>query len=167
MSRRQRAVIISSVVFVGALALGVFALGNILQPPPVEVVQPDQIAPPPTTEVAPDIDNEEPVVALRTGSFVDGDAIHRGSGTVSVVHDGDESLLVFSDDVSITPGPDLLVYLSPNAPGEELGEFVSLGGLKSSMGEQTYLLPENSDDFHTVVIWCRAFAVAFATAQLG
>lgn len=167
MPRRQTTLIFGAVALVIAVSLGAFAFINIAQSPPAEVVQPDPIAPLPAPETAPTRDDEEPATASRAGFFVDGDAIHRGSGTVSVVDDGDQSLLVFADDVSITPGPDLFVYLSPNAPGEELGEFVSLGVLTSSTGAQTYVLPENSDDFHTVVIWCRAFAVAFATAQLG
>ena len=105
-------------------------------------------------------------VVLRSGTFVDGDAIHRGSGPVSIVDDGEQVLLVFGDDVSITPGPDLFVYLSPNGPGEDLGEFVSLGTLTADTGAQAYVLPDNIDDYRTVVIWCRAFSITFATAEL-
>lgn len=166
MTPRRLITLIVAVVVAGALGIGVFVSLNIVQPPPLEVAQPAVIEPPSAPEKAP-TDDAEPMAVLRSGTFVDGDAIHRGSGTVSVVDNRDQMLLVFADDVSITPGPDLLVYLSPNAPGEELGEFVSLGVLSSSEGAQTYVLPENSDDFQTVVIWCRAFAVAFATAQLG
>ena len=167
---RRRTIVIGSVAaaigLAAALGVGAFALTNIAAPAPIEVEQPAAIEPPPVIDSEPDDGAAEGPTVVRTGMFVDGDAIHRGSGTVSVVDDGEQLLLVFGDDVAITPGPDLLVYLSPNAPGEDLGEFVSLGVLTATDGAQAYVLPENAADFRTVVIWCRAFAVTFATAEL-
>ncbi|MER3389806.1 MAG: DM13 domain-containing protein [Microcella sp.] len=170
MTRAQRVTIGISAAIIGvaaAVGITVFALANISEPAPIEVAQPPQsdLSAGAVDDDADSGSSESSV--LRSGSFVDGDAVHRGSGTVSVVERDGERLLVFGDDVAITPGPDLLVYLSPNAPGEDLGEFASLGRLVATEGEQTYLLPENSDDFRTVVIWCRAFSITFATADLG
>ena len=151
---------------IAAAAITGFALTNIAEEAPLEVQQPAAVEPPPVPEAEAEGDADQGPVVVRTGMFVDGDAIHRGSGTASIVDDGEQVLLVFGDDVSITPGPDLLVYLSPNGPGEDLGEFVSLGVLTSTTGTQAYVLPENIDDYRTVVIWCRAFSVTFATAEL-
>lgn len=166
MSRKKTIVAGIAAVAVGlvaAVGIGAFVLSNISEPAPVEVAQPTAIEPPPVASTGADGDA---ATAVRSGMFVDGDAIHRGSGAVSIIEDDGQFLLVFGDDVSITPGPDLLVYLSPNAPGEDLGDFVSLGALTANDGAQAYVLPENIDDFRTVVIWCRAFGVTFATAEL-
>jgi hypothetical protein len=165
---RKRVIVIGSIAagigIVAAVAIGAFALDNLAEPAPIEVEQPAAIEPPPLVDDGDD--DTETLTVVRSGEFVDGDAVHRGSGAVSIVDDGEQVLLVFGDDVSITPGPDLLVYLSPNGPGEDLGEFVSLGTLTAADGAQAYVLPENYNDFRTVVIWCRAFAVTFATAEL-
>lgn len=165
---RKRTIIIGSVAaalgIIAAVGIGAFALNNLAEPAPIEVEQPAAIEPPPVLDDGQN--GAGAATVLRSGMFVDGDPIHRGSGTVSIVDDGEQVLLVFGDDVSITPGPDLFVYLSPNGPGEDLGEFVSLGVLTANDGAQAYVLPENYDDFRTVVIWCRAFAVTFATAEL-
>lgn len=157
----------ASIGVVAAIGITSFALGNIAEEAPSEVQQPAAIEPPSALEPETGDDPNDGPTVLRSGAFVDGDAIHRGSGTVSIVDDGERALLVFGDDVSITPGPDLFVYLSPNAPGDDLGEFVSLGTLTATTGAQAYLLPENADDYRTVVIWCRAFSVTFATAELS
>jgi hypothetical protein len=49
---------------------------------------------------------------------------------------------------------------------EPLGDFASLGTLKSSAGAQAYNLPNNYSDYKTVVIWCRAFRVTFSSVEL-
>jgi hypothetical protein len=75
-------------------------------------------------------------------------------------------VLTFGEDFKVTSGPDLFVYLSPNAPGESLGDFASLGKLKSISGPQSYNAPINFSEYKTVVIWCRAFNTTFSTAEL-
>jgi hypothetical protein len=170
---RKTIVVIGSVAagigLIAAIGVGAFAFMNITAVAPIEVEQPAAIVPPPILDPTPPDETEVETgpVVLAEGTFVDGDAVHRGSGTVSVVDDGEQLLLVFGDDVSITPGPDLFVYLSPNSAGEGLGDFVSLGQLTSDEGAQAYVLPDNAADFSTVVIWCRAFSVTFATAELA
>jgi hypothetical protein len=172
---RKTTVMIGSIAagigLIAAIGVGAFAFTNITAVAPIEVEQPEAIVPPPALDSTPSPDAEAEAetgpIVLAEGTFVDGDAVHRGSGTVSVIDDGEQLLLVFGDDVSITSGPDLFVYLSPNAAGEDLGEFVSLGQLTSNEGTQAYVLPDNAADFSTVVIWCRAFSVTFATAELA
>ena len=159
-------IVAAAIGVIAAVGITGFALNNIAEDVPLEVQQPAAVEPPPAVEPETEAEADAGPVVVRSGAFVDGDAIHRGSGTVSIVDDGEQVLLVFGDDVSITPGPDLFVYLSPNGPGDELGEFVSLGTLTANTGAQAYVLPENIDDYRTVVIWCRAFSVTFATAEL-
>lgn len=108
---------------------------------------------------------ENPETVLKQGEFTDADLIHKGSGQAKVVTFGDSTVLKF-ENFQTTPGPDLFVYLSPNGPGEGLGEFVSLGNLKSDSGDQVYTLPADYEKYKTVVVWCRAFAVTFTTAEL-
>ena len=75
---------------------------------------------------------------------------------------------MFDDDFVSSNGPDLLIYLSENdvESGEPLGEFVSLGDLQQTAGGQVYVLPDNIQDFQSVVIWCRAFGQLFGAADL-
>ena len=65
-------------------------------------------------------------------------------------------------------GPDLRVYLVPGrVRGEDdVEDFVDLGALKGNKGDQQYTLPAGVDParYGSVVIWCRAFSVAFAAA---
>ncbi len=63
------------------------------------------------------------------------------------------------------PGPDLRVYLVPG-DGSNVKDAVDLGGLKGNKGDQQYDVPPDAPD-GAVVIWCRAFTVAFGTAVLG
>ena len=95
-------IVAASIGVIAAIGIGVFALTNIASVAPLEVEQPAAVEPP-----AVDVEAEgdvEPVV-LRSGMFVDADAIHRGSGTVSVVDDGEQLLLVFGDDVRSRQAP--------------------------------------------------------------
>ena len=57
------------------------------------------------------------------------------------------------------------------APGDtadgEAGDHLDLGALKGNRGNQQYELPTGFDPSgQSVVIWCRAFSVAFAAAHL-
>lgn len=108
---------------------------------------------------------ENPETVVRQGDFTDADLVHRGSGQAKVVTLGETAVLKF-ENFQTTPGPDLFVYLSPNAAGEGLGEYVSLGPLQSDSGDQVYTLPDDYEKYKTVVVWCRAFAVTFTTAEL-
>jgi hypothetical protein len=76
-------------------------------------------------------------------------------------------VLSFKEDFEVAQGPDLFVYLSPNPAGQDLGEYASLGSLKAIRGSQQYTLPDNYASYKTAIIWCRAFGVTFATAELG
>jgi hypothetical protein len=90
---------------------------------------------------------------------------HGTSGTARVV--GRRLQLV---DLDTDPGPDLRVYLVAGPyDGGDVGDFVDLGGLKGNKGTQQYELPSGVDTarYGVVVVWCRAFSVAFGSAELA
>ncbi len=82
---------------------------------------------------------------------------------------GERALTV--TDLDTDNGPDLRVYLvaGPVVNDSDVGEFVDLGGLKGNKGTQQYSIPAGTDTerYSTVVIWCRAFTVSFAKAELA
>jgi len=145
------------ILAIGGIGVGIFAYRNVNKKPAVEVEQ---------QPAAANTKPSESATVLKSGQFADGDSLHKGRGSVSVIKVDTGPILKFENDFTVTNGPDLFVYLSPNASGDELGDFASLGRLKSTSGEQIYNLPENFEDYKSVVIWCRAFSVEFATAEL-
>lgn len=50
----------------------------------------------------------------------------------------------------------------------DVKDFQDLGALKGNKGSQQYAVPSDVDldRYSTVVVWCRAFSIAFATAEL-
>jgi Electron transfer DM13 len=106
-------------------------------------------------------------VQLAAGSFVS--IAHDGRGTATVVElPGGERKLTLTD-FETDSGPDLRLYVAENDPASgDLGEFEDLGSLKGNIGNQQYTLPRELDlsRFSTVVVWCRAFSVAFTSAAL-
>lgn len=108
------------------------------------------------------------VKTLKQGGFIGADGFHKGSGTAQIVSTDQGNLVKFSEDFSVTNGPDLFVYFSKTADEnmKDPGEFVSLGKLQKTSGEQTYKLPDDLDGYKSVVIWCRAFKTTFSIAPL-
>ncbi|MCC6639150.1 DM13 domain-containing protein [Candidatus Falkowbacteria bacterium] len=123
------------------------------------------------TPVAFDNSNELVVgndAEFRVSGFEKVDLIHKGSGDVVISKTKQGALMTFKN-FAVTPGPDLFVYLSKERPqeqGDDLGEFVNLGPLQSNKGDQSYALPQNYEEYGSVVIWCRAFGVLFSYAPL-
>jgi len=107
-------------------------------------------------------------VQLSSGQLVG--LAHAGSGTAAVVQLGDGERVLTFTDLSTDNGPDLRVYLvaGPVAGDGDVDDFVDLGGLKGNKGTQQYEIPAGTDTdrYGTVVIWCRAFTVSFAKAEL-
>jgi hypothetical protein len=94
---------------------------------------------------------------------------HETTGTAQVVRAGESAKLQLID-LETDPGPDLKVYLVPGGyEGGDVGDYVDLGGLKGNKGTQQYDVPRGVDTgrYSTVVIWCRAFSVAFGAADLA
>lgn len=74
------------------------------------------------------------------------------------------------EDFSTDNGPDLFVYLVKNAEGNAkmASEFVNLGRLKATNGNQNYEIPAGTDlsQIKSISIWCQAFSVNFGFAPL-
>jgi hypothetical protein len=90
---------------------------------------------------------------------------HETTGSARVV--GGKLQLV---DLDTDAGPDLRVYVVAGPyDGGDVGDHVDLGALKGNKGTQQYELPTGLDTarYGTVVIWCRAFSVAFGSAALS
>lgn len=106
-------------------------------------------------------------VALASGPFeVADEGSAEGKATVVKLAAGGKRVLTLTD-FAVANGPDLRVYLVPG-DGKDTGDHIDLGGLKGNKGNQRYDIPDDADigRHRTVVIWCRAFSVAFARATL-
>lgn len=106
---------------------------------------------------------------LVKGSFVEVDAVHKGSGTARIILQEGRRYLRF-ENFRVTNGPDLYVYLSESkTPGNDLkslDKYISLGLLKGNVGDQNYEIPEPFRDYDTAVIWCQKFGVLFSYAVM-
>jgi len=107
-------------------------------------------------------------VQLSSGQFVG--LAHGASGTAAVVELGSGGRVLTFTDLDTDNGPDLRVYLvaGPVSGDGDVSDFVDLGGLKGNKGTQQYEIPAGTDTdrYSTVVIWCRAFTISFAKAEL-
>lgn len=124
------------------------------------IATPAVTAPPPAGSGAP--------LAERRGEFVGADEFHFGRGTARLIETAPGIWVVRLEDFEVRNGPDLFVYLSDSPDGYAEGGL-ELGPLKADRGNQNYDVPKNTDvrAFRSVVIWCRAFAVQFASARLS
>lgn len=110
---------------------------------------------------------------IKAGEFKDADSFHRGSGQASIYSGTDDSFLLRLEELAVTNGPALHVYLSvhedPDSPEEvkDMG-FVDLGDLKGNRGNQNYPIPNDVDItvYNSVVIHCKPFIVVFSVATL-
>jgi Electron transfer DM13 len=104
---------------------------------------------------------------LRIGSFVGvGDGIHNAEGIAKVIPLQDGSSILRLENLHVTNGPDLYVYLSPD---KSASDFIDIGKLKANNGNQNYEIPAGTDisKYDTVLIWCRPFSVLFGSAELS
>lgn len=95
---------------------------------------------------------------------------HDASGTAAFVRLADGGAKLTFTELDTDNGPDLRVYLvaGPVENDGDVDDFQDLGALKGNRGTQQYAVPSDVDldRYSTVVIWCRAFSIAFATAEL-
>ena len=117
---------------------------------------------------------EDQVRAVKQGDFRDADSFHRGSGQATIFTTPDGGHLLRLENLDVTNGPALHVFLSPHqdptSPEEvKLEGYVDLGGLKGNRGNQNYPIPAGLDVsvFNSVVIYCKPFSVVFSVAPLG
>lgn len=124
----------------------------------------DQSSAPSSEEIIKKVDAD--LKSERNGVF-SGSGPYQVTGEVSIVTVDGKKLLKFSDNFSSSAGPDLQVYLSKNDSANGLGEFISLNALKNLQGAQVYSVPDDVDNYASVIIWCRGFNVAFGSADLN
>jgi hypothetical protein len=134
------------------------------------------IAIPPTSQGQVAIANsftvaQSQLVAIRSGSFVAGEA--PTTGTARIVTEGGHRYLELDAAFSTSnQGPDLHVLLEPSATPsqayENLGGVINLGSLQNYSGAQRYPIPDaiNPDNYGSVVIWCRMANATFGYAPL-
>lgn len=105
---------------------------------------------------------------LASGEF--SGVAHDASGTAAFVRLADGGTKLTFTDLDTDNGPDLRVYLvaGPVESDADVDDFQDLGALKGNRGSQQYAVPDDVDleRYSTVVVWCRAFSIAFATADL-
>ena len=94
---------------------------------------------------------------------------HESTGKAAVVELPSGARKLTLSDFETDPGPDLRLYVSAGDPADgDLGRFRDLGALKGNVGDQQYGLSRRVRiaRYSTVVVWCRAFSVAFTSAPL-
>ena len=105
--------------------------------------------------------------SMLAGNLIDaGDGFHIASGQVKVLQIPDGTQILRFENLDVTNGPDLYVYLATDTTAKD---FVSLGKLKGNMGNQNYQIHENTDfeKYNTVLIWCQAFSTLFGSSKLS
>ena len=110
---------------------------------------------------------------LASGTFA-GAGGHDVSGSARIERQSDGShRLILSNDFSSDGAPDLRVWLT-DAPATDAETVrgatrIDLGGLESTDGGQSYVIPADVDieSLRSAVIWCRAFGVYFGGATLS
>ena len=110
---------------------------------------------------------------IKAGEFKDADSFHRGSGQATIYSGPDDTYLLRLEELAVTNGPALHVYLSRHEDPENPDEvktpgFFDLGDLKGNRGNQNYPIPAEVDItlYNSVVIYCQPFNVVFSVATL-
>jgi hypothetical protein len=104
-------------------------------------------------------------VELAAGRFRSGE--HETRGRAAVVRLAGGRRVVTLTRFETSAGPDLRVRLATGTDAGG-GDALDLGALKGNRGDQQYELPRGAEiGGRTVVIWCRAFSVAFGHARLA
>lgn len=101
---------------------------------------------------------------VRAQGEFKGLAGHQARGTASRIQIDRREYVRFEENFEATNGPDLFVYLGKDG---KIDFEKRLAPLKGNKGAQNYeISPDWKDDYNEVWIWCRAFSVQFAKAEL-
>ncbi len=119
-------------------------------------------------------------VLLARGTFIDhlnsgaGLANDHGAGKVTLGKMANGVYLIHFEQLNVTNGPDVHVYLAPTSHATDAGnvkqEGVDLGRLTATEGSLNIMIPTqvamNLKSYHSVVIVCKTFSVVFTVAPL-
>ncbi len=122
----------------------------------------------------PSTGNSGPVV-LATGVFIDTGSGDHGSGNVTIGKTADGKYVLHLDNLNVTAGPDLHVYLAvpanPSSADQVTNGGVDLGTLAANQGSVNVNVPadvaSNLSKYKSVVIYCKSFSVIFTVAPLS
>ncbi|MBW8172210.1 DM13 domain-containing protein [Ornithinimicrobium sp. Arc0846-15] len=117
-------------------------------------------------EASPDL------IELARGDFIS--QAHPTSGEAIILEAADGTRYLRFEGLASDDGPDLFVWLT-DQPAEadddvyDDGEYVNLGQLKATSGNQNYEIPADVDidSLTSVSIWCDRFNVSFGAAPLA
>ena len=137
---------------------------------PTEAPAQPTVAPTEEPTATPETKPAEPVI-LAAGEFQGRDDAHQGSGTAQIVQEGERRVLRLQN-FSSTEGPDLYVYLVENPDtfdADAIGEFLDLGLLKATTGDQEYEIPAGADlsKYGGVQVYCLSFRFIFSNAPFA
>lgn len=157
----------------------VTANGGPTSTPVSDLTQHRRSSPPSPTGPAPSSTGPEPYSTeprvLATGELITHE--HPTTGSVRILKLADGSRVLRLEDLDTSDGPDLHVWLTDATVIDgtrgwrvfDDGEFVDLGPLKATSGDQNYRLPPDLDleQLRSVSIWCVRFSVSFGAAELA
>ena len=122
--------------------------------------------------------NEPPLPAMATarvvgqGGFYNIEKEGKGTARLYQLADGTRALRI--ESLYVNQNTDLFVWLDsarePKTSKDAVSsEYWVLGNLKSTVGDQNYLIPADIpvDRVSSVVIWCQPVAIAYAAAALA
>lgn len=120
----------------------------------------------------PPLDGMEPAAVVRQGDFFEVEMTGKGAARLYRLPDGRTALRLEGFEVS--NNTDLFLWLSeaanPRTSAEAVAApYIVLGNLKSTVGDQNYVLPAEipPDKVRSIVIWCAPVAIAYIAAALG
>lgn len=162
---RRLALAVVGTWLVTSLATGSFLLWTSTAD---RVVDEDVVAVAPTAGPDPspsaaDGTQQQAPTLLASGRFRSG--AHETAGRASLIDLQDGQRVLTLTGFRTDPGPDLRVYLVPG-DGSSTDGAVDLGRLRGNKGDQQYDVPSGAPA-GGVVVWCRAFSVAFGHASLS
>ena len=100
-------------------------------------------------------------VVLSSGTFKNG--VHTTSGSVKLIKDKDGNKFLLFENFYVDKGPDLHIYLSTNLTGTDYTDVTKT----VTNGNVRLAVPTGAKDTQKfVLIWCKAAAVLFGSAEL-
>lgn len=150
-------------IVVGKVKMAVVATG------PWTIIVDQQID---TALEEPPLPGMEAAKPLGQGGFYDIEMTGKGTAKLYELPDGSRALRL--EDFEVSNNTDLFVWLS-ESPDPRTSEdavdapYVEIGNLKSTLGNQNYVLPADlpADRIRSIVIWCAPVRIAYTAAVLS